>query len=100
MNKACTKCSFRTILLFRQAEGGPDAPFTFLFRDPEGTEHTFDGVTTSGTAEEVDGRKHVEYLYHIQNCAWDRIQIQLAHTETADHEDPVSYTHLTLPTIA
>lgn len=77
----------RTILLFRQAEGGPDAPFTFLFRDPEGTEHTFDGVTTSGTAEEVDGRKHVEYLYHIQNCAWDRIQIQLAHTETADHED-------------
>ena len=45
----------RTILLFRQAEGGPDAPFTFLFRDPEGTEHTFDGVTTSGTAEEVDG---------------------------------------------
>lgn len=77
----------RTILRFRQAEGGPDAPFTFLFRDPEGTEHTFDGVTTSGTAEEVDGRKHVEYLYHIQNCAWDRIQIQLAHTETADHED-------------
>ena len=77
----------RTILLFRQAEGGPDAPFTFLFRDPEGTERTFDGVTTSGTAEEVDGRKHVEYLYHIQNCAWDRIQIQLAHTETADHED-------------
>lgn len=77
----------RTILLFRQAEGGPDAPFTFLFRDPEGTEHTFDGVTTSGTAEEVDGRKHVEYLYHIQNCAWNRIQIQLAHTETADHED-------------
>ncbi len=44
-------------------------------------------MTTSGTAEEVDGRKHVEYLYHIQNCAWDRIQIQLAHTETADHED-------------
>lgn len=26
----------RTILLFRQAEGGPDAPFTFLFRDPGG----------------------------------------------------------------
>lgn len=77
----------RTILIFRQAEGGPDAPFTFLFRDPEGREHTFDGMTTSGTAEEAGGRECAQYLYHIQNCAWDLIQIQLAYTETADHGD-------------
>ncbi len=72
----------------RRREAG--RPLHLPLSGPEGTEHTFDGVTTSGTAEEVDGREGASSICIIQTVLG-------SHPDPAGAERRRTMKHLNIP---